>query len=155
MPVIIPERFAEKMRSDAANKAYEGHIDALIQNTCALITEKADFFPEYTIHGWPHIQAVLNHADKLIPEVTLKELSGRDIALLIAAVILHDMGMFLEKAGVRKLLTGSRSITKTAKLDKYDWKSEWDGISGKFAGIRRRNCCITSVSAVPLRNRTL
>lgn len=126
MPVIIPERFAEKMRSDAANKAYEGHIDALIQNTCALITEKADFFPEYTIHGWPHIQAVLNHADKLIPEVTLKELSGRDIALLIAAVILHDMGMFLEKAGVRKLLTGSRSITKTAKLDKYDWKSEWD-----------------------------
>lgn len=126
MPVTIPERFTEKMRSDAANKAYEGHINALIQNMCALITEKADFFPEYTIHGWSHIQAVLNHADKLIPDVSMEVLGGRDIALLIAAVILHDMGMFLEKAGVRKLLTESRSAAKTAKLDKYDWKSEWD-----------------------------
>lgn len=126
MPVTIPERFTNKLRSDVENRAYEEYINGLVRNTRDIFTEKADFFPEYTIHGWPHIQAVLNHADKLIPEVTLKELSGRDIALLIAAVILHDMGMFLEKAGVRKLLTGSRSITKTAKLDKYDWKNEWD-----------------------------
>ena len=126
MPDIIPERFATKLHTDASNEAYEGYINTLIHNAKHIITDKADFFPEYTLHGWTHIQAVLYHADRLIPDVSMKELSGRDVAMLIAAVILHDMGMFLNKAGVRKLLTGSRSITKTAKLDKYDWKSEWD-----------------------------
>ena len=126
MPVIIPERFATKLHTDASNEAYEGYINTLIHNAKHIITDKADFFPEYTLHGWTHIQAMLNHADKLIPDVTMEVLGGRDIALLIAAVILHDMGMFLEKAGVRKLLTGSRSTTKTAKLDRYDWKKEWD-----------------------------
>lgn len=126
MPITIPDRFVNKLHSDAENRVYEGYINELLRNTRDLVCEKADFFPEYTIHGWPHIQAVLNHADKLIPDVTMEALSGRDIALLIASTILHDMGMFLNKAGVRKLVTGSRSTTKTPRLDKYDWKTEWD-----------------------------
>ena len=123
MPITIPARLLEKLHSDST---YEGYIHTLLNNTAALITEKADFFPEYTLHGWTHIQAVLNHADKLIPDVTMEVLTGRDAAILIAAVVLHDMGMFLYRAGVRKLLTGPRRTTKTARLDKLDWKAEWD-----------------------------
>lgn len=123
MPITIPARLQEKLRSDST---YEGCIHTLLNNTASLITEKADFFPEYTIHGWTHIQAVLFYADKLIPDVTMEALTGRDAAMLIAAVVLHDLGMFLNEAGVRKLLSGPRRTTKTARLDKLDWKSEWD-----------------------------
>lgn len=123
MPITIPKRLQKKLHSDST---YEGYIHTFLNNTAALITEKADFFPEYTLHGWTHIQAVLNHADKLIPDVTLEVLTGRDAAILIAAVVLHDLGMFLNRAGVRKLLTGPRRTTKTARLDKLDWKAEWD-----------------------------
>lgn len=123
MPITIPKRLQKKLHSDST---YEGYIHTLLNNTAALITEKADFFPEYTLHGWSHIQAVLNHADKLIPDVTLKALSGWDAAILITAVVIHDLGMFLNKAGVSKLLTGPRRTTKTDLLDKYNWKDEWD-----------------------------
>lgn len=123
MPITIPKRLQKKLHSDST---YEGYIHTFLNNTAALITEKADFFPEYTLHGWTHIQAVLNHADKLIPNVTMEVLTGRDAAILIAAVVLHDLGMFLNRAGVRKLLTGPRRTNKTARLDKLDWKDEWD-----------------------------
>ena len=123
MPITIPARLLEKLHSDST---YEGYIHTLLNNTAALITEKADFFPEYTLHGWTHIRAVLNHADKLIPDVTMEVLTGRDAAILIAAVVLHDLGMFLNRVGVRKLLYGPRRTTKTARLDKLDWKAEWD-----------------------------
>lgn len=126
MLIAIPKRFEDKLRFDEESKVYEGYIHALIQNTSGLITEKAEFFPEYTIHGWPHIQAVLNHADKLIPDVTMEALSARDMTLLIAAVILHDVGMFLNKAGVCKLLAGSGSFTTSNWLDEHDWKIEWN-----------------------------
>lgn len=123
MPITIPVRLLEKLHSDST---YEGYIHTLLNNTAALITEKADFFPEYTLHGWTHIQAVLNHADKLIPDVTMEVLTGRDVEILIAAVVLHDLGMFLNRAGVRKLLTSPRRTNKTARLDKLDWNAEWD-----------------------------
>lgn len=126
MPVTIPERFATKLHTDASNEAYEGYINTLIHNAKHIITDKADFFPEYTLHGWTHIQAVLYHADKLIPDVSMKELSGRDVAMLIASVIVHDLGMFINKAGVKKLLNSSRSRTKTVWLDKHDWNDEWN-----------------------------
>lgn len=123
MSVTIPERLERKLSEDSS---YKGYIHTLLSNVNPLIMEKADFFPEYTLHGWSHIQAVLIHADKLIPDETMEALCGRDVALLIAAAVLHDLGMFLNRAGVRKLLTGSRRTTKTARLDKLDWKSEWD-----------------------------
>ena len=122
MPITIPQRLQEKLHTDIA---YEGYVWTLIENTKALITGKAAFFPEYTIHGWQHIQAVLNHADRLIPDVSMKQLQGRDVALLIAGVILHDLGMFLNEAGVRKLL-GERGRTKNPRLAEKDWKTEWD-----------------------------
>lgn len=123
VPVTISKRLEKKLSEDSS---YKGYIHTLLTNIKPLITEKADFFPEYTLHGWSHIQAVLIHADKLIPDETMEELSGSDVALLIAAVILHDIGMFLNKAGVQKLLTGSRRTAKTAKLDKRDWAEEWE-----------------------------
>ena len=123
VPVTIPKRLEKKLSEDSS---YKGYIHTLLTNIKPLITEKADFFPEYTLHGWSHIQAVLIHADKVIPDETMEVLSGRDVALLSAAVILHDIGMFLNRAGVRKLLTGSRRTIKTTKLDKWDWAEEWD-----------------------------
>lgn len=123
MPITIPQRLQEKLHSDST---YEGYIRTLIRNTQDLITDKAAFFPEYTIHGWQHIQAVLHHADKLIPDASVEHLTGKDAALLIAGVILHDLGMFLNEAGVRRLLTGPRRAVKTARLDRQNWKAEWD-----------------------------
>lgn len=47
MSVLFLERLEEKLRED---NTYDGYIRALLNNTKPPIAEKADFFPEYTIH---------------------------------------------------------------------------------------------------------
>lgn len=121
LPIGIPERFLQKI--DAGT--YKGTVDSVIEELSSTIEEGAPFFPEYTLHGWDHVQTVLNYADKLIPQETFEALEDRDIVMLTCAVILHDLGMFLNKKGVEKLLIGDWSAHKTKHLDKHDWKTEW------------------------------
>lgn len=123
MPVIIPEKFKKKINKDSECLA---NVLRLIQNTESLFVERPEFFPDYTIHGITHIEKVLNYASNLIAEQTMKKLTAKDVSLLIAAVILHDFGMFLTKAGVRKILLGDGRTHRTEHLDKCSWEEEWD-----------------------------
>lgn len=131
MPIKIPEAFMEKLRSDKSDKDYEGHINQLLKNTKQLIGDRAVFFPKYTLHGWQHVQGVLNQAKKLIPETVMEQLTPRDIALLISAVVLHDLGMFLTEAGGCKLLTEKQPMPfwefdKQAQKDNiHTWNDAW------------------------------
>ena len=124
MSITIPERLQETLHADYV---YESYIQRFLGNVEPLLSKDPYFFPEYTIHGVPHINAVLHHADKLIPDESMEVLTSRDAALLIASVIIHDMGMFMNVYGVQKLLTGNRSAKKSPWLDEYVWKNEWDG----------------------------
>lgn len=64
--------------------------------------------------------------DKLIPDKALSNMKARELGILIIAVMLHDMGMFIEKDGMYKILYGEFSEKKVPLLDDYTWKEEWD-----------------------------
>lgn len=121
--IKIPKRLWQ-----AIPESSEHHTNVLmlIRNAEPLLEGSPEFFPDYTIHGIKHVNAVLGHAERLIPDKTLESLKEKDVAFLICAVVLHDLGMFLAKAGVQKLLAGEYRRNCMEKLDKLTWEAEWD-----------------------------
>lgn len=123
MSITIPEKFEKKIKEDSACLA---NVLRLIQNTESLFVDRPEFFPDYTIHGIAHVERVLVYADKLIPTKTMKLLSSKDIAFLVAAVLLHDLGMFLSKIGVYRLLASEWKCAKEETLDEWTWEEAWE-----------------------------
>lgn len=132
MDIEIPERLEAVFTSNSDRKIKKikklwNSVNSLIENTKENLSKSPEFFPNYTIHGVPHINTVLEYADKLIPDDTLnKILKPYDVAYLICAVILHDLGMFLSKASVRKLLSDDYPIDPIKELKDQAWREEWN-----------------------------
>lgn len=90
MNIKIPERFCNKMGEDFLTECKS--VFSKYEN---FATAEMYFFPEYTDHSYKHIQYVLNTADKLIPENTMKILSPCDIFVLCLSILFHDLGMHI------------------------------------------------------------
>lgn len=129
MEINIPQRLHEKIKNDPISHA---NTLMVINNTEGLFIDRPEFFPDYTIHGKEHINTVLEYVNHLIPEETLSQLNAKNVGILISAVVLHDLGMFLSKTSVKKLLLGERQTYKTELLDKADWKTEWKAYIAKI-----------------------
>lgn len=129
MGIKIPNRLKSiiHLEQDSDGNSYLlDDVKKLIINTTEFFKRTPEFFPNYTDHGVDHINTVLEYADKLIPDDTLnKILTPYDVAYLICAVILHDLGMFLPKTGVRKLLSDDYPVTPISKLKDRTWREEW------------------------------
>ena len=61
------------------------------------------FFPEYTIHGYQHVNNILHIIEHLIPDDSLNKLNAKDVSFLILSVYLHDIAMFIKPDGLYKL----------------------------------------------------
>jgi len=75
-----------------------------------LLKARYRFFLEYTDHGPHHVAGVLRSADELIAPEALQLLTPEDIALLILAAVLHDVGLHLTQDGFRRLAQERRSL---------------------------------------------
>lgn len=125
MQIIIPERFQKYLhtavqtllKSDFINNSTG--IDTYFSTT-------PHYFPEYTIHGTTHINNVLKFADKLIPDDTLLKIEEEHretaVSLLVLAIVLHDLGMFIQPAGLRFLIGDSEQKSCNFK----EWKLRWE-----------------------------
>lgn len=116
-------RFRDKLEE---NEKWLDNVSQVWINTKDYFYGSPQFFPEYTHHGIFHIRRTLELCDKLITDKALSNMSARELGILIIAVILHDIGMFLKKEGVNKILYGNYSDKKTSILDKYTWKEVWE-----------------------------
>jgi hypothetical protein len=118
MPEIkIPKELEEKL-------PHGSFVYNLMENVEA-IPLKIPYFPEYTLHNALHINAVLELAVQIIPPATLKKLDERSVEILIGAIILHDMGMFIECAGLNRLIFGEHKDRQVTYLDKLTWHEAW------------------------------
>lgn len=129
--IKIPYRLEDRLKT---SRTEYNKVSNLFSSISELMSVHTDFFPEYTNHGIPHVQTVLNLADQLIPDETLNRLRPEDICFLICAVTIHDLGMFLSVDGVRELLHGSWQTRKTRNLDKLSWAEAWESYK---AEVRR------------------
>ena len=96
----IDEKFINKL-SSSAKISIERIVD--------LLNELGNpyYFPEYTIHGKKHIEKVLEHSAKIISAKSFKKLNSKSIDVLVLGICIHDLGMFITKAGFNSLLMDS------------------------------------------------
>ena len=121
MKIKIPQIFEDKLSSD-----YRSYIDNLISSYSTIIQDnKLEFFGEFTDHGIEHIEDVLNTASSLIDDKTLSLLNNKDITVLVASVILHDVGMHISNEGLKNILDKDFDKYKIDYFDKKTWTEEW------------------------------
>lgn len=88
-----------------------------------------EFFPEYTDHGFLHTQEILNLCEYLVSDAThgrpnsWESVTSQDIAVLIFAVILHDIGMNFTKKDAALLIVNRER--KIQGIDNESWSDLW------------------------------
>ena len=128
MSINIPKNFSDILNGDPNVQANVAH---LCSNAAGLFTLNPDFFPDYTFHGIDHINEVLDHADYLIPEKTRNILTPQDIAFLVSAIAIHDLGMFLAEDGVRRLITGDLRKRRLEGFEDDPWEKAWENYTDR------------------------
>lgn len=118
----LPDRLIAKLEE---TPSWHANVVKVIENVQDYFYETPYYFPEYTNHGILHIQKVLELCDRLITDESMKEMTAREMAVLVMAVLAHDLGMFIKKDGLEQLLFGSMCDYKTELLDTATWKEEW------------------------------
>ena len=86
---------------------------------------KLFFFEEYTEHGIEHIEMVLKAAEFLIPDESFQYIQPKEVAILILAIMLHDIGMHTEFSTFKAMIEGKYDDIKVDILDKKTWQELW------------------------------
>ncbi len=122
MEILLPKRIREKILQDPTSNA---NIVNLSNNVFPYYTLSPCFFPDYTIHGTDHVNVVLDLADHLIPDETMAYLRPKEVAILVASIIIHDIGMFITEDGLERILVGERAGNLVQGLDREPWRDTW------------------------------
>ncbi len=126
---MLPKRIREKLQENPGDNA---NIVNLSNNVFPYYTLSPCFFPDYTIHGVDHVNVVLDLADHLIPDETMACLRPKEAAILVAAVIIHDIGMFITEDGLERILSGDRAENLVHGLDSQSWHDTWTAYCKKI-----------------------
>ncbi len=123
MPALAleyPQLFDKKLKSNPGIRAAVDSSLTLVADV--LQVSKLPFFPDYTDHGVPHLNGVLEITDKLIPAKAREIFTAEDAAVLIFSVLLHDLALHLSEAGFMSLL----------RAQNHHGSSQWTEIWGEF-----------------------
>lgn len=126
MSISIPQRLNSKLSQD---NSYQTSTQKIVNAVGQLLNQTPFFFEEYTGHGIGHINRVLEIADKLIEKSTFDKLTSKDISILILAICIHDLGMFIKKDGLEKLIFTDKANYTTDILDQQTWSELWQDYS--------------------------
>ena len=104
MQITIPQKLLSLLEFGSFIPHWALHMEPFFE-------EVPHYFPEYTNHGIKHINTVLEYTAKLLPDtITLDSVS---VEILIASIVLHDIGMQLKPDGFCQL------------LEKQSWRECW------------------------------
>lgn len=120
IPKLLSERIEQSPRKDEAFATIQSFNRFFGDHRVVPI-----FFPEYTEHGIPHIQRVLDSAVYLLTDAALEHFTDNDAIVLTAGVLLHDIAMHLSKEGFRGLLKKQVSPFDGSPLQSKSWPELW------------------------------
>jgi molecular chaperone HtpG len=89
----------------------------------AVLSDRPLFFPEYSDHGPDHISEVLATSEFLMG-ASIKLLNERDAAVLVLAVLLHDIGMHLSPDGFLQLAASKSPGDRD--FEDRPWSELWE-----------------------------
>ena len=125
MFIHIPERFHRKILPTVLSLISNNKINEE-NGIVSYFKTTPYYFGEYTIHGIDHINAVLEYADKLIPQDTYEKLSSEDISVLVLGILLHDLGMFIKESGLKFLFQTNNKNICDNNGNYFTWGELWD-----------------------------
>lgn len=104
MGLAIPGKLRELLADSSLEPDVLGFVRAADP---ILLDNKTPFFPAYTDHGSEHVQQVLDAVVRLIPDEVFDRglLGSSDAAVLVAATVLHDLGLHVREEGLLELVT--------------------------------------------------
>lgn len=120
----LPSRTKEKLE---LNVAYQGFVYSSIENFRAWLSDnKTVFFPEYTDHGFVHLNEVLLSADSIISDESWSLLTSQDMAAMVISVLLHDCAMHLTEDGFYSLINDEFNTIKSRYTGTEEkWSVVW------------------------------
>ena len=122
--IKIPKRFEEKLETDPD---YNSIVREIIRRFSPIIKEnKLEFFPEYTDHGFLHINKTLEIANRIIPSESFDKLNTVDISMIILSIFLHDLGMHITYEFFIELIHGKFKKSIDTRIDNKTWDTLWD-----------------------------
>jgi len=119
----IPEKLQKILEKDRILLSIVLNIETSFEPI--LTNNKLFFFEEYTEHGIAHIEMVLKAAEFLIPDESFEHIKPKEVAILILAIMLHDIGMHSEFSTFKAMIEGEYDNVKVDILDKKTWKELW------------------------------
>lgn len=122
--LVLPRKFEDILKRN--QELYADVLGTVKEFAEVLKKNELYFFEEYTDHGIGHIENVLECACRIIDDKAMDELMPEDVAVLVLAVVLHDIGMHVGFAGFKRMLDGEYDGMRMKELDKKSWKELWE-----------------------------
>ncbi|GAA0061923.1 HD domain-containing protein [Clostridium sp. CTA-1] len=121
--LIIPNRFRKRLEVDTD---LDNIVKSIIRKFSPIVKEnKLEFFPEYTDHGFAHINKTLEIADKIIDDETFGKLNTLDVGVIILSIFLHDLGMHLTYEAFVNMISTKSNDSIDKSIDKKTWAILW------------------------------
>ncbi len=121
--MIIPNKLKAKLELDPELNGlvldFISYFKPILENNCLF------FFEEYTDHGIKHVKKILETAERLIPDKSFQDISSKEAAILILAVVLHDIGMHINYSTFKAMIDGKYDNIRVEILDKKTWPALW------------------------------
>lgn len=122
--LVLPKKFENILKRN--QELYADVLGTVKEFAEVLKKNELYFFEEYTDHGIGHIENVLECACRIIDDKAMDELMPEDVAVLVLAVVLHDIGMHVGFSGFKRMLDGEYDGMRMKELDKKSWKELWE-----------------------------
>ncbi|MBH0012019.1 ATP-binding protein [Pseudoalteromonas sp. NZS100_1] len=121
----LPNRTKTLLEKSTALKAF---VYSSISNLTPWISDnKPIFFPEYTDHGFTHLNEVLLTADSITSDESWKYLTPNDAAAMIISVLLHDCAMHITEDGFYGLIQDKfPKIESRHTNSEKSWSEVWN-----------------------------
>jgi molecular chaperone HtpG len=121
----IPSHFLKRLKSNSDKEVLV--LNTIREAKSWLTQNTLYFFPEYTEHGFTHLNEVLLSASGLLTDEARNLLSSEDIAAITLSTVLHDCAMHLTSDGFYSLINGKYPTPKSRFVaGEKSWPEAWE-----------------------------
>jgi len=103
----IYKKLDEYANADPVTRNLISVVDRVFEDCKEILKTVLRHMPEYTLHDEEHLLRTVELMDRLLPALTLQNLTPLELAGLILSAALHDIGMAPSENEIRKLLSES------------------------------------------------
>ncbi|TMO71770.1 hypothetical protein CWC17_16025 [Pseudoalteromonas sp. S3785] len=147
----LPTRTKKLLENDTAAKAF---VYSSISNLTPWISDnKPIFFPEYTDHGFIHLNEVLLTADSIISDESWAYLTPRDAAAMVISVLLHDCAMHITVDGFYALIQDQfPKVVSRYTNSENRWSEVWNDYFAEAKRFDAKKLYSIFGDSVPVKN---